>query len=61
MARLLDALAVAFLLAAAVCFVASFRFFAAKSDGAALYTLLLGALASKVAAELGRRRGAGAG
>ncbi len=61
MARLLDALAVAFLVAAALCFGASFRFFAAKRDGAALYTLLLGAVAAKSAAEFGRRRGSSAG
>lgn len=61
MARLFDVLAVALLVAAALCFVASVRFFTAKSDGAALYSALLGAVASKAAAELVRRRGPGAG
>jgi hypothetical protein len=60
-ARLLDALAVVFVAAAALCLVASIRLFTAKSDGAALYALLLGAVASKAAAELVRRRGSGAG
>jgi hypothetical protein len=60
-ARLFDVLAVALLIAAAFCLVASVRFFTAKSDGAALYAVLLGAVASKAAAELVRRRGSGAG
>ncbi|HEU4413107.1 MAG TPA: hypothetical protein VFS43_48140 [Polyangiaceae bacterium] len=61
MVRLLDALVIAFVVAAALCLVASVRLFTAKSDGAALYTLLLGAVAAKAAAELVRRRGSGAG
>jgi hypothetical protein len=56
-ARLLDAFVVAFVVAAALCFTASIYLFIAKRDGAALYTLALGALASKTSVELVRRGG----
>jgi hypothetical protein len=55
-ARLVDALAVAFLAVAALCFLLAFRLFAAKSDGGALYALALGGVATKAASEFGRRR-----